>query len=696
MLNSPYIQPVKKRNLGLYNDEGIMRKLAAIMFTDIVGYTAHMARDEQGALKLLQESREVLQPLIKAHGGQWLKEMGDGTLSSFDSATEAVTCALNIQRSLAESGSFKLRIGIHVGDVIFEGGDVLGDGVNVASRIENLARPGGICVSEQVYDSIRNKPEIGAVFLGKKQLKNINRPVKVFALTGEGLPPPGPKSRPVKESLPPARRILRRWGLLVPTALLAGLIGYVAISQREPLNGGITSIAVLPLENYTGDPDQNYFVEGMHDAIISNLAQIKALKVISRTSVMQYRGSEKPIPKIARELGVDAIVEGSVTKAADSVRITAQLIHGRTDEHWWAGSYDRDLRHVLSLQNEVARAIAEQIKIAITSVEEARLASARTVNPEAYEAYLKGRHHWNKRTPDGLNQSLAYFTQAIELDPNSALGYSGLADAYNMIGSYSYYPPSDMLPKAKEAALQALAIDSIRAEAHASLAAVQLNYDWDWDAAEESFRTAIELNPGYAIAHHWYSQYLIAMGRTDESFRAMERALQLDPLNLEINSTLARKLYFTRQYDEAIKQCLKTLEIDDPFFLTHTYLGLSYAHKGMFEEAISSLQTAVALSGENPLVICALGYVYGIAGRDKDAQSILEELLAAARARYVPAVSIAAVYMGLGDKDSVFEWLEKAYQERHHYLVFFKVEPMVDSLRSDPRFTALLEEMGLD
>jgi tetratricopeptide (TPR) repeat protein len=351
---------------------------------------------------------------------------------------------------------------------------------------------------------------------------------------------------------------------------------------------------------------------------------------------------------------------------------------------------------VLSLQSEVARAIANQIKIAITPMEEARLTSARTVNPEAYEAYLKGRHHWNKRTPDGLNKSLAYFEQAIELDSSCALGYSGLADAFNMIGSYSYYPPSDMLPKAKEAALQALAIDSTRAEAHISLAAVQLNYDWDWQAAEEGFRRAIELNPGYALAYRWYSQYLIAMGRIEESWDAINRALELDPLNLEINGEAARKFYFTRQYDQAIEQCLKTLEIDDRFFLTQSYLGLSYAHKGMYEEAIPPLQAAVALSSENPLVKCGLGYVYGIAGREKEAQDVLEELFVTAKTRYVPAISIAAVYMGLGDKDRVFEWLEKAYQERHHYLVFFQVEPMVDNLRSDPRFMALLEKMGLD
>ncbi|MEE9161892.1 MAG: adenylate/guanylate cyclase domain-containing protein, partial [Candidatus Neomarinimicrobiota bacterium] len=330
------------------------RKLAAIMFTDIVGYTAYMASDEPQALKFLDQSRKVLQPLISSHGGQWLKEMGDGTLSSFESATEAVTCALDIQRQVAESDTFRLRIGIHVGDVIFEGGDVFGDGVNVAARIEPLAQAGGITVSDQVYDSIRNKPGIGAVFLGKKQLKNVTRPVKVFALTGEGLPPPAHGSKPVRERMGASDRLLRPAALVLAAATI-GVLGYVYVPPLFLVDDSITSVAVLPFDNFTGEPGQEYFVEGMHEAIIANLAQIKGLRVISRTSVMRYGGTRKMLPQIARELNADALVEGSVTKQADSVRITAQLIHGRTDKHVWSNEFYGDLRHVLALQSGVAK-----------------------------------------------------------------------------------------------------------------------------------------------------------------------------------------------------------------------------------------------------------------------------------------------------------------------------------------------------
>lgn len=673
------------------------RKLAAIMFTDIVGYTATMARDERQALKILEQTRNVLQPLIKAHAGQWLKEMGDGTLSAFESATEAVNCALEIQRELARTGSFKLRIGIHVGDVLFEGGDVFGDGVNVAARIEPLAQPGGISVSDPVYDAIRNKPEIDAVFLGQKQLKNMNRPVKVFELTGEGLPPPRQGSRPVKERLPVVRAILRRAVWLPAAVAVAGLAGYALIARLPMRGGAITSVAVLPFKNFTGDPEQDYFVEGMHEAIIANLAQIKALTVTSRTSVMRYKDSDKLLPQIARELGVDALVEGSVIQADDSVRITAQLIDARTDQHLWAEEFDRDLRHVLALQSEVAKAIARRIRIALTPAEEAQLAgSPLPVDPAAYGAYLRGRHHWNKRTLDGLNRSMEYFNQAVDIDPTFALGYAGLADAFNMQGSYSYLPPRDVLPRAGAMARRALSLDSTLAEAHAALAAFQFNYEWDWEAAEKTFLHALRLNPGYATAHHWYAQLLIATGRTEESFQAMARAAELDPLDLEIGGGLARKYYFARQYDHAIEQCLKTLELDDRHFFPYIYLGLSYAYKGMFEEAIPALQTALALSGGSALVASGLGYTYGLAGREQDALAILAELNAAADERYIPAVSMAAIHTGLGDLEAAMSWLEKAYSERHHYLIFFRVEPMVDPLRSHPRFVNLLQKMNLD
>ena len=351
---------------------------------------------------------------------------------------------------------------------------------------------------------------------------------------------------------------------------------------------------------------------------------------------------------------------------------------------------------MLALQSDVARAIAQQIRIAITPVEKARLSSSGTVHPEAYAAYLKGRHHWNLRTFDGLNQSIRYFEEAIAIDPTLAQGYAGLADAFNMLGSYSYLPPKEMLPKAGAMARQALALDSGLAEAHTALAGVQMNYQWDWEAAEKSYRRAIELNPGYPTAHQWYSQLLIATGRAEESFRAIERALLLDPFDLDIIGTLARNYYFARQYDRAIEQCLKTIEIDDRFFPAYVYLGLAYTQQGRFEEAIPALQTATQLSGDNALVRSSVGYAYGLAGREKEARDLLGELQAAGETGYIPAISLATIHAGLGELDAVFADLEQAYDERHHYLIYFKVEPLTDLLQGDPRFADLLAKMNLD
>jgi serine/threonine-protein kinase len=483
-------------------------------------------------------------------------------------------------------------------------------------------------------------------------------------------------------------------------ALLAVLVGLNVGRVRERLLGvappKIQSIAVLPLENLSRDPEQEYFVEGMHEALIAELSKIGALRVISRTSAMRYKHSDKPLPEIARELNVDALIEGSVLREGERVRVTAQLVMARPERHLWANSFDRELRGILVLQSEVARAIAKEIKAELAPQEQARLTTTRPVDPEAYEAYLKGRYYWNKVTEEGLKKGIRYFEQAIEKDPGYALAYAGLADCYTILGGtiLGGLAPMEAMPKAKAAALKALEIDSTLAEAHASLAIVTWRYDWDWLASEKEFKRAIELNPGYPTARQWYGWYLYGLGRHDESIAQINEAQKHDPLSVWISSNVGFALYIARQYDRAIEQLGRTLEMEPNFVLGHFFLGLTYEQKALFAEAVSEFQKAVSLSGGSPVYIAATGHAYAVSGKRVEAQSLLDELNKLAKRRYVPAYEIAAIYTGLGKRDQAFAWLEKAYEERAGWMVYLKVDPRLDSLRSDPRFQALLRRMN--
>jgi TolB-like protein/Flp pilus assembly protein TadD len=497
-----------------------------------------------------------------------------------------------------------------------------------------------------------------------------------------------------------------RWGwrrvgpvAIALLALVAVLVGLNVAGLRDRLLGGvvpgqITSIAVLPLENMMGDAEQDYFVEGMHEALITELSKIGALKVISRTSAMRYRNSDKSVPEIARELGVDAVIEGSVLRAGNQVRITAQLIEAATDRHLWAESYERNLTDILTLQSEVARAIAQEIKVTVTPAEEARLAGARPVNPEAHDLYLRGRYHLNKRMEEGMKRGVEYFQQAVDKDPNYAPAYAGLADAYTLLGWYAVLAPKDAHSKAKAAATKALEIDDTLADAHTSLAAITLNYEWDWLGSERKYKRAIELNPNYATAHQWYGGYLALMGRSDEAMAEIKRAQQLDPVSLIINVAAGLYIYRLREYDLAIEQVRKGLELDPNYALAHSTLGLIYTQKERLGEAIAEHQKAITLSGRAPFYVAWLGHVYGVAGKRAEAQKLLTELKELSKRRYVSPHTIAEIYIGLGEKDQAIHWLEKAYEERSPWLVWLLKDPRVDLLRDDPRFQSLLRRMN--
>ena len=506
---------------------------------------------------------------------------------------------------------------------------------------------------------------------------------------------------PASATLPSTRRTPWKWiaGASLGTLALL-LFAFNAGNLRTRIFAGsrppeIHSLAVLPLNNLSGDPEQEYFAEGMTDELITDLAQISALRVISRTSVMHYKGTNKTLPQIARELNADAVLEGSVQRSGDQVRIRAQLIDAASDRHLWAESYAGSLRDVLDLQNKVATEIARQIKIQVTPAEKTRLASARPVNLEAHEACLKGRFYLNQRTEKGFQQSLRYFNEATQKDPNYPLGYAGLADSYILLGEYSLLPAKEAFAKARAAATTALELDDSLAEAHNGLAAVKVDYEWDWPGAEREFRRAIELNPGYATAHQWYAELLSQIGRHEEALAEIKLAEQLDPFSLIINVVHGDALRSAGQYDLAIEQLQKTLEIDPNFAHAHFHLGMSYLRKEAFANAIAEFQKAVSLSPNVTDYKGGLGYAYAVAGERAEARKLLEELKARSKQSYVPWFYIAGIYAGLGEKDQAITNLEKAYEQHEQGLAVMKREPMFDPLRSDARFQELLRRMNL-
>jgi TolB-like protein/DNA-binding winged helix-turn-helix (wHTH) protein/Tfp pilus assembly protein PilF len=496
---------------------------------------------------------------------------------------------------------------------------------------------------------------------------------------------------------PSSPRRLPGWYLWILTgaALVLASIGVVVwLQSRAPQPALIRSLAVLPLENLSGDASQEFFADGMTDELIATLGQIRALRVISRTSVIPYKRARKPLAQVARELNVDAVVEGTVLRSGGQVRITAQLIEARVDRHLWSETYDGDLRDTLTLQNKVARAIADQIRISLNAQEQASLMHGKVVDPQAHEAYLKGRYFWNKRTGEDLTKAVEYFNQAVERDPNYAQAYSGLADSYALLGDWEYgvLPPTEALPRAKAAAVKALQLDDALGEAHTSLAFSLDVYDWDWKSADNEFRRAIELNPGYATAHHWYAWHLSLLGKNDEAIAEMRKARNVDPLSLIINAELAELLLITHFTDQSIDQSRKTIDMDANFPLAHNQLGVAYLQQQKHEEAIAELQKAVQLSAGNPTCTANLARAYAARGGTREAMQLLGGLKQP-RGSYSNASEIAMVYAALGDMDRAMTWLNRAYRERFNPSVLLR--PGFDPLRADARFQDLERRVGL-
>jgi TolB-like protein/DNA-binding winged helix-turn-helix (wHTH) protein/tetratricopeptide (TPR) repeat protein len=553
--------------------------------------------------------------------------------------------------------------------------DAIGDSATSPRFIETVARRGYRFIGDVVVDQT-----------GMSQAESRD----------EDLAP----SYPLEERSEPAPTMRgghawRVWSVAALTVAVASVIVLVLGLRSGHPAAPIHSLAVLPLENLSGDPSQEYFADGMTDELIATLGQIRALRVISRTSAMLYKRARKPLAQIARELGVDAVVEGAVFRSGSQVRITAELIDARDDRHMWAQSYNGELRDTLTLQYTVARAIADQISGTLNPRERATLRPNKAVDPQAYEAYLKGRYFWNKRTGDDLRKASEYFTDAIERDPTYAPAFSGLADTYALMGDWEYgvLAPMEALPRGKAAATRALEIDSGLGEAHTSLAFLLDAFDWNLASADAEFRRAIELSPGYATAHHWYAWHLSLLGRYDEAIAEMKKAQSLDPLSLIINADFAELLLIAHDVNGSIEQSRKTIEMDANFPLAHNQLGVAYLASHRPDEAIPELQRAVHLSGGSATCSANLARAFAESGQRSDAVRLLDDLKKRSQSGYSNATEIAVVYAALGDTGRAMTWLERAYDERFNPSVLLR--PAFDSLRSDSRFQDLERRVGL-
>lgn len=678
------------------------RKLAAIMFTDMVGYSALAQKDESLALELLEEHRQILRPIFPRHGGQEVETVGDAFFVEFKSALEAVHCAIEIQKTLFERNSrsesgkhIKLRIGLHVGDVVRIGKHVHGDGVNIAARLEPLSKPGGICISEDVARQIHNKIEFPLKKLRTEKLKNIQSPIDIHCviLPWEETPEVNNKARLLK---------LVNQRTFIYTGVLIALLVFVFLiwSNMQKASHGEKNnrIAVLPLKNISEDSQDEYFTEGMTEELISQLAKISGLNVIARTSVMKYKNAEMNVVEIGEDLNVGTILRGSVRQASEKARISVQLIDVETQEYLWSEEYDRYLKDIFAIQSDIAIKIASELKVKLITFEKQQIESMGTQNPEAYRSYLMGKYHLNKRTEESILLGLEYFQSAIELDPEYALAYVGVAECYTLIGGadYASLPREEVIINANNAVNTALDIDATLAEAYNARAYINFRLEWNWEEAEKYFKKAIEFKPSYATVYERYALCLTLIGRYDEALPLMFRAYELDPLSASVGTGVGRIYHFSRQFDKAIEQFKKILAMNPDYVEAVFALGLSYVQKQMYTEAISELKRAINLSNDRLIYIASLGHAYALSGKRDEAIHILNDLNSRQNNNLAAPFYAGIVNAALGNTDEAISSLYKAYENHFGLLVYIKASPMLDPLRSEPKFTEMLKMIGLE
>ena len=632
------------------------------MFTDMVGYTSLTQKDEAMALQLLETQRRLIRPRLESHGGKEVKTIGDAFLVEFGSALEAVRCAYEIQESIRDSkrdrrsdAEFAVRIGIHVGDVVHREGDIYGDAVNVASRIEPLSRPGGICLTRQVYDQVRNKLELPLLSLGPRELKNVAEPVEVFRVVL-------PWERDVEETPSP----------------------------------DVRRLAVLPFLNISPDAGDAYFADGMTEELISTLSKIRELSVISRTSAMRYRDRAEPVSTIGKELHVRTILEGSVRKAGNRLRVSVQMIDATEDRHIWAEDYDRELQDVFVVQSDIAQRVAQVLKVQLLSGEKTDIARRPTENPEAYGLYLKGRYFWNERTRAGADKAIKYFEEATKKDPSFALAYAGLADCYVIAPNYGWQTPSEANPNALLFASKAIELDPRLAEPHAALGLMRAKAEFKWNEGEEELKKAMDLKPSYATAYHWNS--LIERWKRDfeRSYELIRRAQELDPASVMIGTNVGEVLMVMGRVKEAVEQLEHVDEStpDHPF--VHMELAWALFLDSQVDRAIEKMRRAVDLSGGDPYFKAELASFLGFAGMKDEANRIIGELEALPKSTYLSEGAMAMALFGVGRTDEGFEWLDRAFEKRSDVMLDFAFRPWFSEARKDQRWVSLKQRLGLD
>jgi len=578
-----------------------------------------------------------------------------------------------------------------------EDGTIYGDGVNVAARLQALAEPGGVCISGTAFDQVEGKLPLQFKFIGEQSVKNIARPVRTYQFeVASG------KKPTVRSARAPALNARRKVGLMLMAALLvvgAGIAVYALHrSSLPPARVGMHRVAVLPFANLSADPENEYFADGITEEMISQLSKIRGLEVIARTSVMTYKGKDKRIDEIGRELRVGAVLEGSVRKAENHIRVTAQLIDVANQAHLWSQDYDREMKGMFAIQSEIAKSVAAALKVKLGPAELQRIEKKGTDNPEAHELYLKGLYHFNKQSTEGFEKSIEFYKEAILKDPSYAEAHAWLAFAYEIQGWYGLVPEKEAFPRAKAMALKALELDSSNAHALAVLGDITI-VDWDWSRAESYYQRALSLNPNSAMAHSGYGiEYLSAMGRHEEAIAEGKRAVELDPLSAQYLHDLGWVMQLARQYDAAIEQFQKALQTESGMTNAHRGLGESYAYKGMHEKSIEAMGNSVKTADGSPFALASLGWAYGVAGKREEALKILATLKQKAKLEPVAPSDFARVYLGLGDKDQTLFWLEKTYEERSGVwiLVWANQFPFFDGLRAEPKFKELLKKVRLE
>ena len=631
------------------------------MYTDMVGYTALGQTNETLSLSLVEEQRKLIRPALNRHNGREVKTMGDAFLIEFPSALDAVRCAYDIQRatrefniSLPEERKIHLRVGIHLGDVVETEDDISGDAVNVASRVEPLAEDGGVCLTRQVYDHVQNKFELPLTSLGSKSLKGLASSVEVFRMT-----------------MP--------W----------------AEEHASPALLDKHRVAVLPFANMSPDHEDEYFSDGMTEELIASLSSVKELTVIARTSVMKYKSSTKGALDVGKELNAGTLIEGSVRKSGDRVRITVQLIDARTEGQVWAQNYDRHLEDIFAIQTEIAKKVATKLKAQLVESEKIRLERKPAENTSTYMLYLKGRFFWNERNKESVNRAIECYSAAIKKDASFALGYSGLADCYAVIGRNQYAQPGPSYQSAKTYALKALELDPNLAEAHTTLGAVQGDFEHDQEAAEAEFKRAIELKPSYAWAHQLYSIYFRQNRRFEDAISENRRALELDPFSLMVNSVFVDNLWYAGDADAAIEQYKRVKELDPSFLPVHMSIIDPYVHKGMYEEALIEGET-YSQGAKRPLFKrWVRAYVEAAKGNKKESLTLLEDLHRNYKSENISPYEICRVHILAHDYDVGFQWLQRAYDEHDSWIHLMAVDMEFEGVRNDKRYLEMLKKVGL-